>query len=143
MGHEWYVGYMQSRVILRGVAAMIIGYGVIVILTSLGFNVVLGGRPIYGGSPSVVATGMMVAIISGLAGGYIAGLVGHTRGLISAVLVLIPLVGDTIYVLFFYKKSTAPFWFDAMASATLMVCTLCGGFLSEATQRRAAKSSRV
>jgi hypothetical protein len=68
MGHEWYVGYMQSRVILRGVAAMIIGYGVVVILTSLGFNVVLGGRAIYGGSPSVVATGMMVAIISGLAG---------------------------------------------------------------------------
>jgi hypothetical protein len=103
---------------------------VIVVLTSLGFNVVLGGRPIYGASTLVLASGMLVAVISGLAGGYIAGLIGPMRGLINAMLVLIPLSVDTVFVLFFYKKSSAPFWFDAMASATLMIFTLVGGFLS-------------
>jgi hypothetical protein len=122
---------MRLKRVLRALAAMIFGYGVIVVLTSLGFNVVLGGRPIYGGSTLVLVSGMLVAVISGLAGGYIAGLIGPMRGLINAMLVLIPLTIDTMFVLFFYKKSTAPFWFDAMASATLMMFTLVGGFLSK------------
>jgi hypothetical protein len=122
---------MRLKRVLRALAAMIFGYGVIVVLTSLGFNVVLGGRPIYGGSTLVLVSGMLVAVISGLAGGYIAGLIGPMRGLINAMLVLIPLTIDTTFVLFFYKKSTAPFWFDAMASATLMMFTLVGGFLSK------------
>jgi len=128
-------------VIIRGGAAMIIGYGVIVLLTSLGFNGVLGGRPLYGGSPFVLAAGMLVAVISGLIGGYIAGIIGAGRGLLNASLVLIPLTGDTIYVLFFFKRSTAPFWFDAMASATLMVCTLFGGLLRERLGRRTKKAA--
>jgi len=117
--------------IIRGGGAMIIGYGVIVLLTSLGFNGLLGGRPLYAGSPFVLAAGMLVAVISGLTGGYIAGLIGAGRGLLNAALVLIPLTGDTTYVLFFFKRITAPFWFDALASATLMACTLFGGLLRE------------
>jgi hypothetical protein len=125
---------MRLKHALRALAAMIIGYAVIVVLTSLGFNVVLGGRLIYGGSTLVLASGMLVAVISGLAGGYIAGVIGPMRGLINAMLVLIPLVVDTVFVLFFYKKSSAPFWFDAIASATLMMFTLGGGFLSGRTR---------
>ena len=118
---------------------MIVGYGVIVCLTSLGFNVVLGGRPLYGGSPVILGAGMMVAVISGLLGGYIAGRIGAGRGLINAALVLFPITIDTIYVLFFFKGSTAPFWFDAMASGTLMLCTLLGGLLSEWSPREAVR----
>jgi hypothetical protein len=117
--------------IIRGAAAMIVGYGVIVVLTCLGFNGVLGSRPLYGGSVAVLVTGMLVAVIAGLAGGYTAGFIGPARGLLNASLVLIPLVGDTIFVLFFFKRSNAAFWFDAFAAATLMVCTLAGGLLKE------------
>jgi hypothetical protein len=130
---------MRSKPIIRvvrGVAAMLIGYVVIVLLTSLGFNGVLGGRPLYGGSSFDLVGGMMVAIISGLVGGSIAGFVGAARGILNATLVLVPLTGDTIYVLFFFKKSTAPFWFDALASGTLMACTVLGGLLSERVGRR-------
>jgi hypothetical protein len=110
---------------------MLIGYVVIVLLTSLGFNGVLGGRPLYGGSHLDLAAGMLIAVISGLVGGCIAGFAGAGRGILNATLVLVPLTGDTIYVLFFFKKSTAPFWFDALASGTLMACTVLGGLLSE------------
>jgi hypothetical protein len=58
---------------------MFVGYGVIVLLTSLGFNGVLGGRPLYGGSPLILAAGMLVAVIAGLVGGYAAGLIGPGR----------------------------------------------------------------
>jgi hypothetical protein len=142
---------MQWKILLRGVAAMIVGYAVIVALTSFGFNVLLGGRPLYGGSALLLGAGMLVATISGLAGGYIAGRIGPGRGLINASLILFLLTIDTIYVLFFFNGKTAPFWFDAMASGTLMLCTLLGGLLSEvtrglrlkaATERGAAKSDR-
>ena len=54
--------------IVRGAAAMFVGYGTIVLLTSLGFNGVLGGRPLYGGSPLLLAAGMLVGVIAGLVG---------------------------------------------------------------------------
>ena len=117
---------------------MFVGYGVIVLLTSLGFNGVLGGRPLYGGSPLILAAGMLVAVIAGLIGGYAAGLIGPGRGLFNASLVLVPLIGDTIFVLFFFKRSAAPFWFDALAAATLMICTVGGGFLREQWRTRIA-----
>jgi hypothetical protein len=127
---------MRLKYVLRAIGVMIVGYGVIVVLTSFGFNVVLGGRPIYGGSIVVLVSGMLVAVISGLVGGYTAGLIGPMRGLINAILVLIPLTVDSTYVLFFYKRSNAPFWFDAMASATLMLCTLAGGFVQQKQTQR-------
>lgn len=112
---------------------MIIGYGAIVGLTSLGFNGVLGGRTLYGGPSLILGAGMLVAVIAGLLGGYIAGFIGPGRGLLNASLVLVPLIGDTIFVLLFFKRSTAPIWFDAIAAATLMICTVGGGFLRELT----------
>jgi hypothetical protein len=134
---------MQWKLLIRGIAAMIIGYGAIVCLTSFGFNIVLGGRSFYGGSPFLLAAGMTVAIIAGLIGGYLAGLVGGSQSLIYASLVLLPLTVDTVYVLFLSRR-TAPFWFDAMGSGILMLCTLLGGFLrktgSIAALRRDAKS---
>ena len=110
---------------------MIIGYAVIVGLTIFGFNVVLGGRQLYGGSPIILSVGALVAVVSGLIGGFIAGRIGASHGMINAALVLVPLTIDTIGVLFFSKGSNAPFWFDAMASGTLMLCTLLGGWISE------------
>jgi hypothetical protein len=124
--------------IVRGAAAMFFGYGVIVLLTSFGFNGVLGGRTLYGGSLLILAAGMLVAVIAGLVGGYTAGLIGPGRGVFNASLVLVPLIGDTIFVLFFFKRSTAPFWFDALAAATLMICTVGGGFLREQWRTRTA-----
>ena len=117
---------------------MFVGYGVIVLLTSLGFNGVLGGRPLYGGSPLILAAGMLVAVIADLVGGYTAGLIGPGQGLFNASLVLVPLIGDTIFVLFFFKRSTAPFWFDALAAAALMICTAGGGCLREQWRTRTA-----
>jgi hypothetical protein len=117
--------------IVRSAAAMIVGYAVIVLLTSLGFNGILGGRQLYGGPPLILAAGMLVAVIAGVVGGYVAGLIGPSRGLFNAFLVLVPLTADTIFVLYFFRRGTSPFWFDALASATLMGCTLRGGLLRE------------
>ena len=107
---------------------MIAGYGVIVALTILGFNVWLEGRAPYGGGPLLLFQGTMVAVVAGLAGGVVAALIGRRRPLLHAAVVLVPLALDTGWVLFFGPR-TAPIWFDVMASATLMLFTLAGGGL--------------
>lgn len=118
------------RTLLRSIAALVLGYALIVALTSAGFKtieVVTGRKEIWGSSPVVLLASTLVAAVAGLAGGYLAATIGVLRPVQSAALVLIPLALDSIYVLFFFK-GTAPFWFDLMGALTLMACTLAGGY---------------
>lgn len=105
---------------------MAAGYAVIVLLTSVGFNVWLEGKDLFALGAVGMAQGVLVATVAGLAGGYLAGWIGRKHPLKHAALVLIPLAIDTAYVLFWFD-GTAPLWFDAMGSATLMAFTLIGG----------------
>lgn len=114
---------------------MIIGYAVIAVLTSAGFHAILGGHEFYGSTPLQLLAGTLLAIFSGLIGGVVAGFIGPMRGVFNAALVLVLLTVDTTYVLFFWK-STAPIWFDAIGSGTLMLFTLLGGLLTERIRRR-------
>lgn len=63
-----------------------------------------------------------------------AGLIGPFNGLRDAAFVLLPLAGDTTYVLFYFQPR-GPFWFDAMGSATLMTCTILGGLAQDRLHR--------
>lgn len=126
--------------IVRGLAAMIIGYGVIALLTSWGFYQIRGHQSLYGGSPSQLLAGTILAVVSGLIGGAVAGFIGPLRGASNATLVLVLLTVDTVYVLFF-SKSTVPIWFDAIGSGTLMLFTIVGGLLVERTWRRREKAA--
>jgi hypothetical protein len=126
---------MQWPKIFRGALALIVGYAAIVLITSVGFDLVHGKGSLWGSSPLVLFEGTLVAILAGLIGGFTAGWIGAARGVINAALVLIPLTLDTTYVLFFFK-GTAPWWFDAIGSGTLMSCTLIGGWLRDYVSRR-------
>ena len=108
---------------------MVIGYAIIVAITSIGFEYV--GQNLYGASPATLAKGALVAILAGLAGGHAAGWIGAKRGLVNAAPVLIFLAIDTTYVLFFFQPRRAPLWFDLMGSLTLMAFTLVGGKLRD------------
>ena len=119
----------RMKVILRGIAAMVIGYAVIVVITSIGFEYV--GQRLYGAQPATLIKGALVAVVAGLAGGLAAGFIGAKRGLVNAAPVLIFLAIDTTYVLFFFQPRRAPLWFDLMGSLTLMACALIGGRLRD------------
>jgi hypothetical protein len=121
---------MRWITILRGIAAMLVGYAIIVLITSYGFEVIHGKGSLWGSSGFALFEATLVAITAGLAGGLIADWIGAGGGLINASLVLIPLTVDTIYVLFFFGGN-APWWFDAIGSGTLMACTLLGGWLRD------------
>jgi hypothetical protein len=116
---------------VRGIGAMVIGYAIIVALTTWGFDLVHGEGSLYGGGAATWALGSVVAVVAGLAGGLAAGWIGPWRGLANAALVLVPLVVDTTYVLFFFEDD-APWWFSLAGSLTLMGFTLAGGALRTA-----------
>lgn len=113
--------------VLRMIAAAVLGYAVIVALTTLGFVHWLDGADLYRGGPGLQAKGALVAVVAGLAGGVLAGLVGGRRPVLHAASVLVFLVIDTAYVLFIFPR-TAPIWFELIGSLTLMAATVAGGW---------------
>ncbi len=131
----------MSRVLrgLRSVAAAVAGYAVIVLGTTLTFEIWLGDFGYYESSPGELALGSLGAAVSGLAGGLVAGLVAGRRPLLHVLGVMVLLVIDTTYVLT-SGISSDPLWFDLGGSGTLIVTALLGGWLLE---RRAAGRARL
>lgn len=113
---------------LRLAIAGLLGYALIVLLTTLGFVVWLDNASLYQGNWALKAKGMLVALVAGLAGGMLAGLIGWQRPILHALTVLPLLVIGTIYVLFFFLR-TDPIWFDLGGSLGLIAATLVGGWL--------------
>ena len=129
----------------RLVAAGVLGYALIVALTTAGFNGWLEGADLYRGGPALQARGMLVALVAGLAGGALAAVIGRRRPLLHALAVLPLLIADTIYVLFFFA-GPAPWWFDLAGSLVLIASTVAGGVVLRALgpglEGRAAATGR-
>ena len=119
---------MRSKLlpIVRSIVAVVLGYTVVVICTSVGFRP-LGGIIHLDAPLGIQAAGTLVAIISGLLGGLTAAIVAGRHPVRHAAAVLIFLCIDTGVVL--YRPSPDPRWFDLLGSATLMLATVCGGAL--------------
>jgi hypothetical protein len=112
----------------RLVAAAMLGYAIIVLLTTLGFVGWLDGANLYRGDWLLKLKGMLVALVAGLVGGSLAALVGGRRPVPHALAVLPFLLLDTAYVLFIFPR-TDPIWFDLGGSIGLISATIAGGLL--------------
>lgn len=128
--------HLPWAAILRAAVAAVLGYAVIVALTTLGFVVWLDDADLYRGDWLLKAQGILVAVIAGLAGGSLAALVGRRRPLLHAAAVLPFLVIDTAYVLFYFPRTT-PAWFELAGGLTLMAATVAGGWLAAKLRGRA------
>ncbi len=126
--------------VLRLVVVGTLGYALIVALTTIGFGWVKGAGS-YGGDWRLMAQGGAVALVSGLAGGALAGLLGGRRPLRHALAILPWLLVDTTYVLFFFPRQD-PLWFDLLGSLGLISATIAGGALIGAVRRRGASPGR-
>src|SRR4051794_7533756 len=84
-GHHFFrqLSFMSWKpivLIIRGLAAMIIGYGVIAVLTSWGFPQIHGGGSLYGGSPLPFFAGTILPVLFGLICGGGAGVFWAFKG---------------------------------------------------------------
>lgn len=130
------------RTLLRLVAAGVLGYAVIALLTTLGFVHWLDDADLYRGDWLLKSQGGLVALVSGLCGGAVAALIGGRRPWLHTLAVLPLLAVDTIYVLFFFARpDPAPLWFELVSSLGLFAATLAGGWLVAAL--RGKREGRV
>lgn len=121
---------------LRFVLAGICGYAVIALLTTLVLENWLGGVDVLtaGGATLVVAsTG---GVLSGFAGGVVAGLFRRPAGLLHALPVTLFLAIDTTYISV-NQIGDSPIWFKLLSGAALAAAALLGGW---AVQRWSTKS---
>jgi hypothetical protein len=111
---------MPTRLVafLRSVAAVIGGYAVVAVLV---------GQVTVNSSPLQLMLGTIGAVISGLAGGTLAGIVAPRLPFLHAAGVLILLAIDTASVL---VKGPGPVWFDLAGSSILGLAVLAGGWIT-------------
>ena len=108
--------------------ASVCGYGVIAVVTILGFNVWLDGIQFYGAGPLRLGQAGLVLLVAGGAGGALAALIGGARPLAHGLGVWVFIALDTGYVVFFFEDP-APWWFHLLGGLTLMATTLAGALL--------------
>jgi hypothetical protein len=118
---------MPKRLIavLRSIAAIVGGYLIVAGGTILTFNVLVGQVTI-NSNPVQLMLGTIGAVIAGLAGGMIAGLIAPKFPFMHAAGVLILIAIDTASVL---AKAPGPIWFDLAGSTILAISALIGGWI--------------
>jgi hypothetical protein len=117
---------------LRSVAAVVGGYLIVAAGTILTFNVLVGQMTV-DSTPRQLILGTIGAVLSGLAGGVVAGIVAPRFPFGHAAAVLLFLAIDTASVL---AKGTGPAWFDLTGSVILAISVLFGGWIIAKTARR-------
>jgi hypothetical protein len=118
---------LRSSVIsvVRSILAVVFGYIVIAAGTILTFNIIVGQISV-ASSPSQLLAGTVGAVLSGLAGGMVAGLVAPRAPILHALGIWILLAIDTASVI---AKGSDPVWFDLAGSGILAVAAVIGGAL--------------
>jgi len=111
--------------VLRSIAAIVGGYLIVAGGTILTFNVLVGQVTI-NSNPVQLMLGTIGAVIAGLAGGMIAGLIAPKFPFMHAAGVLILIAIDTASVV---AKGPGPIWFDLAGSTILAIAVLIGGWI--------------
>jgi hypothetical protein len=117
---------------LRSVVAVVGGYLIVAAGTILTFNVLVGQVTI-NSNPRQMILGTIGAVLAGIAGGVVAGVVAPRFPFGHAAAVLLFLAIDTASVV---AKGTGPAWFDLAGSGILATSVLFGGWIIAETARR-------
>jgi hypothetical protein len=112
--------------IVRGIVGFLVGYAIVVLTTELGFRL-LPKRPIHDESLLVIAAAGLVAVTAGVAGGAVGSWIARNR--IVGLLVLLPLIAETIWLLFFHESDPPADWRDAIAALALLAAVAVGALI--------------
>ena len=121
--------YIDVMRIVRGILGFLIGYAIVVLTTEFGFRL-FPDRPLHSGKPMIMIGAAIVAIVAGLAGGAVAAWIARNR--IIGALVLIPLIAETIWLLFIQTRHPQN-WLDAAAALTLLAAVAAGAYFAPKT----------
>lgn len=118
--------------IVRGILGFLAGYAIVVLTTEFGFRL-LPDRPLHSGRPLIMIAAAVVALVAGLAGGAIAAWIARNR--LVGMLVLLPLIAETIWLLFI-REGEPQTWLDAAAALTLLAAVGAGAWFAPKSYSR-------
>lgn len=118
------------RSVLRSVGAVFAGFAVITLGTVLTFKVLLDNFGYYTSGPIDLVIGTVGALVSGLAGGFVAGRLAARYPFQHAAALVVPIALDTASIVASAGPDSDPLWFDIGGSATLLLGALLGGCLA-------------
>jgi hypothetical protein len=110
--------------IARGIAGFLVGYALVVVITTVGFGWLDPYKPYHRAGLLVMAAATAVTIVAGLSGGGAAALIARRR--LAGVLVAVPLIAESIWLLFFREHPDGAFAFEAVGAITLVASTILG-----------------
>ncbi len=120
------------RSVLRSAGAVLAGFAVITLGTVFTFEVLVDDFGYYTSGPTDLVICTIGALVSGLAGGFVAGRLAARHPLQHAAALVVPIALDTASIVASAGPSSDPLWFDLGGSATLLLGALLGGCLSAA-----------
>jgi hypothetical protein len=120
---------------LRTVLGIFVGYVTVVFLTEFGFRAFPGGRAPKNAGLGLAALATMIAVTAGFSGGFVAASLAKLRPVVSAAIVAVPLLIETIWLLT-TQTPAHEFWFDLFGALTLIGSTVAGGLARECWLRR-------
>jgi len=118
----------KVRSALRSVGAVLAGFAVIAVGTTLTFTVLLDGISFHESSLTELAIATIGALASGLAGGFVAARLAGRHPLRHAGALAIPISLDTGSILLSNTNSD-PWWFDLGGGTTLLLGAVVAGYL--------------
>ncbi|HUO84672.1 MAG TPA: hypothetical protein VM534_06110 [Thermoanaerobaculia bacterium] len=118
------------RRIFRTGAGIIIGHVVVVVLTVIGFALFPDQRVPRDGGLLVALAATLIAVVAGVAGGYTAAFLARIRPLLSAAIVAVPLVVESVWLLT-TRTPADEILFDSVGAVVLILSTLGGGAARE------------
>jgi hypothetical protein len=113
--------------IARAVAGFLIGYGLVVLITTVGFGLLHPYKPYYRAGLLVALAATAVAVVAGLGGGAAGRWVGGHR--LAGALIAIPLIAESTWLLFFRHVEAGAFAFEAVGAVVLIGSTVVGALI--------------
>jgi hypothetical protein len=121
--------------IVRSVAAVVLGYILVVLVTEFGFRLFPGGRAPRHAGFALTTLATLIAMTAGFTGGYVAATLTRFRPFYAALLVALPLTIESLWLLT-TRSRPGDLPFEIAGAVTLIGSTVAGGAARELLQRR-------
>jgi hypothetical protein len=114
--------------IARAVAGFLLGYALVVLITTVGFGLLHPYKPYHRAGLLVAIAATAVAVVAGLGGGAAGRWVGGHR--LAGALIAVPLIVESTWLLFFRQVEHGAFAFEAVGAVVLIGSTVAGALMT-------------
>ena len=132
---------IRNRPLIAGTLAVVVGYVVLALTSTLVQEVWLGGVSFQNSPTRVLVLAALFTPLCGVVAGVVAALIGRQAAMASAITIGVLILAETTY-LYSTGKVDGPLWFEAGAGLTLAAAVLLGAWIGRWKVRLTIHSTR-